>query len=286
MPILQLTTDFAGQVGIQPRLVRLLSSDTYSTITAPGYVSGVSGMGVVLEPTDFVFASYDGGFGSFNPVFSGSTVTLVATPVANEPSAEVILNTSVNGQTITSPNASATPGTLRAIRGLVTDSIAVITSGNLVGVRGEADIVGASGGFVYGVQGKVIPTGTISGSVWVAGVFGQFDLSSATVTTGQLACIWGDMGVTATSGTYAGLRGIAMTNTTAAICNAQVYLYGGATNFLELVDNNGVVGATYFVAAGTSGGSAGDAAHCAASKVLKITVNGVDYWLPLFASNS
>ena len=39
-----------------------------------------------------------------------------------------------------------------------------MTSGNVVGVRGEVDYVGASGGFLYGVQGKLIPTGTISGS--------------------------------------------------------------------------------------------------------------------------
>ena len=56
----------------------------------------------------------------------------------------------------TSTTASATPGTIRALIGSMTGSNAVMTSGNLVGARGVVTAVGASGGFLYGTQGKVI----------------------------------------------------------------------------------------------------------------------------------
>lgn len=80
MTILQITTDFPGQVGIMPRLVRLLSDDSYATITGAGYLNGAAAMGVTILPTDFIFASYSDGYGSFNPTFSGPEITLVPTP--------------------------------------------------------------------------------------------------------------------------------------------------------------------------------------------------------------
>lgn len=279
MAILSFYANTTGQVGVEPRIVKIVTDDVYATVIAQDYLAAYIN---ILNNRDIVAINYnDGNGGTLSQLF---TLTIASDHITLVPSE--ITSTSTTGQTISATTSSATPGTIRAVRGLMTGTASVETSGNLVGVRGEVDMVGASGGFFYGAQGKVIPTGTLSGSAWVAGVFGQFDLSGATLTSAQTATIWGDYGTTATAGTYSGARGIAMTNTTAAKLNSQVYLYGGATNLLELVDNNGLVGATYFVAAGTTGGSAGDTNKCNASKVLKITVNGTDYWLPLFASNS
>jgi hypothetical protein len=181
--------------------------------------------------------------------------------------------------------SSATPGTLRALTGTVTESATTMTSGNLVGVRGAVTLVGASGGFLYGTQGKVIATGTLSGSSWTAGVFGQLDISAATINAGQTAALWGDYGTssgTITDGT--GMRGVAMTNTTAAVLNAQDYRYGNATYLLELAGAGGTL--NYYAAAGTSAGSAGDAAHCAAQQVIKIEINGVAAYIPVFTQNT
>ena len=50
---------------------------------------------------------------------------------------------------------------------------------------------------------------------------------------------------------------------------------------LDGVDTN-----TLYVAAGTSAGSAGDASHCAAQKVIKILVNGAAAYIPVFTQNS
>ena len=234
---------------------------------------------------------------------SGGTAAWVANPgllIANNLSDLASLSTALTNlglsstsavnfgvTTGSSSTASATPGTIRALIGSITGSNSVMTSGNLVGARGVANIVGASGGFIYGAQGKVISTGSLSGSSWSAGVFGQLDISAATINAGQVAPIWGDYG--ASSGTLtdqSGLYGIAMTNTTAAVLAGQLYLYGGAQNLMLLNTNAGLSGVTYFKNAGTSAGSWGNAVPPTPSKVLTISVDGVQYYLPLVAQNT
>lgn len=218
-----------------------------------------------------------------NAEFGQATTLTIPDPDAA--SASFVLSTSSAGQTVASSTASATPSTIRALRGAMTGTNATMTSGNLVGVRGEVNVVGASGGFLYGAQGKIIATGTLSGSAWTAGVFGQLDISAATINAGQTAAIWGDYGTS--SGTLTdvtGMRGVAMTNTTAAILHAQDYRYGNATYLLELAGAGGTL--NFYAAAGTSAGSAGDATHCAAQQVIAIEVNGVACFIPVFTQNT
>jgi hypothetical protein len=167
--------------------------------------------------------------------------------VAGE-SSEDLTKTTVTAAKTT---ASATPGTIRDIYGKITASASVVTSG----------------------------------SSWTAGVFGQLDISAATINAGQTACIWGDYGTTSGTITNAsGMRGVAMTNTTAAILNAQDYRYGNATYLLELAGAGGTL--NYYAAAGTSAGSAGDAAKCAAQQVISIQVNGSAVYIPCFTQNT
>ena len=177
--------------------------------------------------------------------------------------------TSAAGTTFTNTTASATPGTIRALKGLEVSTNATMTSGSLVGVRGEVDMVGASGGFVYGVQGKVIPTGTLSGSIWAPAVFGQYDLSAATINAGQIAAIWGDMG--ATGGTFTNVTGARMfagTNTIASLTlNSMIYLYGKATSLFELSGSS----STYI--------SAGAATPSGDLKKIAITIDGVVHYI-------
>src|SRR5271154_7183435 len=80
MSIVQITTDFAGQIGVIPRLVRVESTDDYAVATAAGYLNGVAGMGVQIAPTDFIFMSYSGGSGVFIPSLSGTNITLNPLP--------------------------------------------------------------------------------------------------------------------------------------------------------------------------------------------------------------
>ena len=377
MSVISLIPETIGQVGINPRIVKMVSSDIFATITAENYLlnylpqllpsdilavtysdgtetgvasgffiltisggditmSALGEAGSVTLPVSVghmaVFTNTDGAFGddaatainggniqagvsgtagylaSFPGTAAkgslrvtavantGDTVTtlsnsamgqatVISFPDPGASTANVVLDVKAGGQSVSSATASATPGTIRAFKGLMTGSNATQTSGNLVGVRGEVDMVGASGGFVYGVQGKVIPTGTLSGSTWVAGLFGQFDLQSSTVNAAQLAAIWGDWGATgATATDLTGCRGVAFTNTTSNVLNAQDYRYGNATNLLELAGAGGTL--NYYAAAGTSAGSAGNSTHCAAQQVIKISVNGTACYIPIFTQNT
>jgi hypothetical protein len=143
-----------------------------------------------------------------------------------------------------------------------------MTTGNLVGNRGVVSVVGASGGFLYGQQGKVFSTGTLSGSVWVAPVFGQFDISAATINGAQLAPVWADYGTTSGTITNAsGMRMFAGTNTTAATLNAMDYRYGKASALFELAGDGG----SYI--------TTGDATPSGDLKKIAITIDGVVHYI-------
>jgi hypothetical protein len=319
MTILNLTRVSVGKVGVAPGDVKMISSDNLSTITAAGFLNSNGNVlkNIQLTSDDVIECLYSynaftrsGTLAYFQPSISNGVITLniwenpgnVLLPVVSGNVAKfngtagqisdsgvavtsLVLTSVAAGQSIAASTASATPGTIRAIRGVITGSNTTMTSGNLVGARGEANVVGASGGFIYGAQGKVIATGTLSGSSWTAGVFGQLDISTATLNAGQTAALWGDYGTT--SGTMtdtSGARGVSMTNTTAAVLNAQDYRYGNATYLLELAGAGGTL--NYYAAAGTSAGSAGDAAHCAAQQVIKVLINGVAAYIPVFTQNT
>lgn len=179
-------------------------------------------------------------------------------------------SSSTTPQVVAVSTASATPGTIRAITGSTAGVNTTMTSGNLVGLRGAVSVVGASGGFLYGTQGKLVATGTLSGSVWAAGVFGQMDLSAATINAGQTAPVWADYG--ATGGTFTDVTGMRMfsgTNTIASLTlNAMDYRYGKASNLFELAGDAG----TYITsgAAGTPGGTI---------KKIAISIDGVTYYI-------
>lgn len=270
-------------VGTAPSIFVGSTTDSLATITTAGYLNDIDAK---VKANDIFFINYSDTTAGY-PLNTNLAATLGEFQVTySAPNWSLSQATSDSPQQVVVAEASATPGTVRAFTGKISDSV-LMTSGNLVGVRGEVDYVGASGGFLYGVQGKIIPTGVLSGSSWNAGVFGQLDISGATINAGQVAPIWGDYG--ATSGTLTdqtGLYGIAMTNTTAAVLAGQIYLYGGAQNLLLLSTNAGLSGVTYFINSGTSAGSWGNATPPTPSKVLRISVDGTQYYLPLVAQNT
>jgi len=273
-----------------PSIIYILTNDTYATVTATGYLTGTKQEGFTYSNNQMalVYTTDDG------PVwlkvvitYSGASIlnTVVSLVQISSPG-DVVLPTIAGAlavfsdtagtisESIASTNSvttsSATPGTIRSIKGLMIGTNATMTTGNLVGVRGEVDCVGASGGFLYGVQGKIIPTGTLSGSSWTAGVFGQLDISAATINAGQTAPIWADYGATShTLTSVTGMRMFAGTNTTAATLNAMIYLYGKSSNLFELDLN----GSTY-IASGGAGTLSGTIQKIA------ITIEGVQYYIP------
>ena len=264
MPILNIQSSQAGLTGVLPALAYINTNDTEAQVLATGYLNQAvrSGLASFSSPCMCCVSTVNSAgaqpdVGWYELSYSAGNWSLVSTENA---APAVFADTT----------SSATPGTIRALTGSISDTATTVTSGNLVGVRGSVNIVGASGGFFYGAQGKVIATGTLSGSSWTAGVFGQLDISAATINAGQTAALWGDYG--ATSGTLTsatGMRGIAMTNTTAAVLNSQIYLYGKATYLLELAGD-----ATSYITSGGSGGLSGTI------KKLAIEVDGVAYYIP------
>lgn len=269
-------TSVSRITGAVNNLVYLESEDSSATVFATGYLTAQASTLSDLNEGEWVWESND------LVIVSASDGVTIATVASGLASLTAYAGLGATTQAVSV--SSATPGTVRALTGKITESAATMTSGNIVGVRGEANLVSASGGFVYGVQGKIIPTGTLSGSVWAAAVFGQLDVSAATINAGQVATLWGDWGATgATATSMSGARMVALTNTTANVLNAIIYSYGSATNLLEL-SHSGTP--AFYLAAGTSAGSAGDATKCAAQQVLRITVNGSSVYIPVFTQNT
>lgn len=283
MPITSAQYGWLGIVDTSPGVLFLNTNDTIATVTTtvgnggysylnqmiqsnlltiPGNSSNTNGSVAIVNTSDAGPALLS------LQVSAGKVYSLVSNPI---PGGSFSAPATFAGST-----SSATPGTIRALLATMTANASVLTntSSSLAAVRGALTAVGASSGYLYGVQGKIISTGTLSGSSWTAGVFGQLDISAATINSGQIAPIWGDYG--ATSGTISdatGMYGIAMTNSTAAVLNAQIYLFGGATSLFEISTNSGGVGQTY-VQPATSGALSGTI------KKLAITIDSVTYYIP------
>ena len=88
MGIASINTDVAGQIGINPRRVKMVSYDNYATITAAGYLSPELLGGFAVYPTDifdviynYVAATNSGSYVQLAPAFSNGVITLGATNV-------------------------------------------------------------------------------------------------------------------------------------------------------------------------------------------------------------
>ncbi len=170
--------------------------------------------------------------------------------------------TAVNPINVTMTQPLATPGTIRLLYGKQI-TFSTMSSGNLVGVRGEIlipDSAVISGtAFLYGVQGKFIMgttggTGSTSisvGSSHVCGVLGQLDISNGTTTAGHIACIIAS--VQDTSSTLrTQVQGIyveAPTYGSGGGINSILQGNGGATTILEMAGVN----SSFFLAVPATG---------------------------------
>lgn len=80
MSILQITTDFAGEIAVAPRIVRIVATDAFNAITTAGYLNerNTTNQGIEIDPTDFIFINYDDGaeFGIFTPSINAGIITL------------------------------------------------------------------------------------------------------------------------------------------------------------------------------------------------------------------
>ena len=185
----------------------------------------------------------------------------------------------------------AAPGTNRAITGAAAIGPTAMTSGNLVGVRGSLSVPsgstsGNAADYLYGVQGKFIGGGTITDGN-LCGLCGQVDASAGTYTAGVLSGLWVDMGASASASAQSTSFGgasqlIRLTNTTnaGAALTSQIFdIYANSNLFMQIGAPASTV--NYFQSTTTSCGSGG---AVTAAKALAITVNGVNYFIPLCAT--
>lgn len=222
--------------------------------------------------------------GNFSTTISNASAILqsqvISIPDAGASTASFILSNSLVGQSVTLTQNAAAPNN-RAFQAVNTNNVTTITSGINYGLEGDAVIVGASDGIISGLVGFTTVSGTLSGTSITAGNYSQLDVVGATVNGGLVAALYTGWTGTATPTAMTKTHGVVMNNGTALVLNSQIYLTGDAQYLLELGSAT-----TYYIAAGVSGGSAGDAAHCAAQKVLKIYVNGAAVYIPVFTQNT
>jgi hypothetical protein len=134
--------------------------------------------------------------------------------------------------------ATATPSTQRAIVGAET-TFTTMTSGNLVGVRGELNMGGncSSTAYLYGVQGKAI-TGayTFSGTA-LAGVYGQLDVTGGTISAGNVAAVQANIYGATVVQTYAYLQGVYIEHAGGGTINSFIRMFGKSTYVFDIETN-------------------------------------------------
>lgn len=179
---------------------------------------------------------------------------------------------------------SATPAATRAMFGLIT-TYTSMSSGTIMGVRGEADISAAcavTGGYIYGTEGKLscgAGSSINAGSDHFCGVMGQIDISGLTSTAGHIAPIVASIQDTSNTardqvnGVYVELP----TYGSGAKMNAALQATGGATYALDF---NGMHIDSLFAIPTTAAGTKVDADIAYAHyKKVPVTIGGVTGWL-------
>lgn len=130
-------------------------------------------------------------------------------------------------------------------------------------------------GFAFGVRAGATIAGVIdqTSATRVGALFAKLDVSAATLTAGQVSVAWFDWGSTASTPTSGECNVIRVQNTTAAVINALVYMYGKSTFLFDISDNSQgtvVIG----TAPSTLSGS------------LKVSCNGNTRYIPLYTNPS
>ena len=309
MAILNIVTQTPGLVGVLPSPIYINTNDTLAEVTVTGYLNGVKGQGYSIAPKQFAHVyTTDYGVLPFQIDISGSNVSLiqmpnpgyviVTLPVTNN---HVAVFDGTTGKIkdgghylaeyvpIVGPsntilnNASTNPGEIASFEGSAAFS-ANLTGGRVSGVSAGLGVKGLTGTQAYATFSRTTVQGTTDPTSDVAGVYGQLDLSTATVNQTRIAPLFGDFGPAgATIVDARNIFGTAITNTSGITLAAQDYRYGDSAYYYM-----GVAASTpqYLRTAGTSPGSAGDPTKCNASDVLIINIQGLEYWIPLFNSNA
>ena len=171
--------------------------------------------------------------------------------------------------------ASATPGTVRTIHGVAT-TFSTMTSGNLVGVRGEINMAGACSAtaYLYGAQGKAITGANTFSGTSLAGLYGQIDVTGGTISSGHVAAIQANI-----YGANAGsipMEGIYVEHAGGGVINSFIQMFGKTDYVFDIASNTH----TNVSSTGTPGACTG------ATGWIKVLVEGEVRYIPLADSVS
>ncbi len=211
MAILSVTTDFTGEVGVSPRLVRMLTSDSYETVTAENYLQSAISMGYTFFPNDLVELTYGTNSDTtkiFSLSISSGSITLIP------PQGSVSGSTTANDIAI----FADTSGTLED-SGININNVPTVSgtpsAASVAYWTGTGKQLGVS---QVDINGVIISTSTSGQSVSV---------TASSATPGNITSFSSNISNTATtqtSGTLIGLAGVAsVPSGTTASANAAFY---------------------------------------------------------------
>lgn len=216
MGIVSIYTDVAGQIGVYPRRVKLITSDSYSTITTAGYLNPASLEGYSILPTDILDVWYGynstlspGTYGQFlSSISTSGVITLVATVNRN--------NVVANVQTVTAAELKSTGKVNIFVANSTTAQIAILD----IKVMKSTGLSGGSGDRLL-----ALTDGTL--------VFNNAGITAALLGT-PIFTLWGSSGNPIASSSEA----------TISTAGANVYLqYSGGT--LDYTSGSVIIAVSY-----------------------------------------
>uniref|UniRef100_A0A6M3K493 Uncharacterized protein n=1 Tax=viral metagenome TaxID=1070528 RepID=A0A6M3K493_9ZZZZ len=142
----------------------------------------------------------------------------------------------INAFSVALTGGDAAPGTCRAIVGSAT-TFTTMTADNIVGVRGDVTMAGATSGtsYLYGAQGKAITGANTFTGTALAGLYGQIDITGGTITSGHVAAIQANI-YGANSGTIP-MEGIYIESAGGGVINSFIQCFGKSTYVFDFASN-------------------------------------------------
>jgi hypothetical protein len=188
----QITTLFAGQVGVNPGIARMSTTDSYAAITTAGYLDGYAKQGYVFNEGDIIATIYDsdGTPGTVFLVASISSSVITLSPMTTNVTLPVIANhiavfsntagdigddvaTAINGGNIQA-GLSGTAGTLASFPATASKGslkvTAVANTGNTVttisnAAMGQASVVSIPDPAAATASFVVAPSALVNGNL-------------------------------------------------------------------------------------------------------------------------
>ncbi len=125
MGILQIYTDTAGQIGVNPRRVKIISSDNLAAVTTAGYLNLVSLEGYVIYNTDIIDMWY-GAVGGTAGIVSPGTYEVFIPSISN---GVITLSQWTNGGDVLLPVVSGHVAVFNGTSGQIKDSGVTFSNG-------------------------------------------------------------------------------------------------------------------------------------------------------------